>query len=267
MFFSILFRYKDKKSPDKLGKYPQEFHIKAFPERRYLWTSRILVILAVCSFCLNIMLTCVIYLMLPQKDAAPSFYVLNQEKNIIEKAQPAYRTAYFKDLLTEKYIADYIEMRHSVPKSSADLFYRWDTTSLFYWYSGTRNYYDFVNSIDNNTMKTFIRLGMKRLIEIDEIKKVTDSLWTAQFKTITTTKNMKDPDIIIWRAYMRIAYLDITGYENIEKDEYDKLNYTSNPFGFKVMSYSLTYAGKPEKSKDAMSVAKDVFENLEDVVK
>ena len=33
------------------------------------------------------------------------------------------------------------------------------------------------------------------------------------------------------------------------------------------MSYSVAYAGKPEKADDYLSVAKKVFENLEDVVK
>ena len=28
--FSLLFRYKDKKSPDKLGLYPESFHIPSF---------------------------------------------------------------------------------------------------------------------------------------------------------------------------------------------------------------------------------------------
>ena len=45
------------------------------------------------------------------------------------------------------------------------------------------------------------------------------------------------------------------------------MNYTQNPFGFKVIGYSASYAGKPEKSFSALETAKKVYENIEDVVK
>ena len=108
---------------------------------------------------------------------------------------------------------------------------------------------------------------MRRQVEIDWIKKLTGNLWAAQFRTMTSTKDMPEPDIIIWRAYLRISYLEFDRYEDIEKDDRDKLNYTSNPFGFKVINYSVAYAGKPEKADDYLTTAKKVFENLEDVIR
>ena len=267
MILSALFHYRDKKSPDKLGRYPGDFHIKAFPERRYLWTSRILAIFAVLSFCLTIMLVMILYLLIPQQTAKPIFYVSDNDLYHLEGAQPLQTSVSYRDLLSEKYITDYIKMRHAIPISSADLFYRWDTNSLFYWYSGLRNYYQFVNNLDNDQLKLFIRLKMRRQVEIDWIKKLTGNLWAAQFRTMTSTKDMPEPDTIIWRAYLRISYLEFDRYEDIEKDDRDKLNYTSNPFGFKVINYSVAYAGKPEKADDYLTTAKKVFENLEDVVK
>ena len=267
MILSALFHYRDKKSPDKLGRYPGDFHIKAFPERRYLWTSRILAIFAVLSFCLTIMLVMTLYLLIPQQMAKPIFYVSDKDLYHLENAQPWQTSASYRDLLSEKYITDYIKMRHAIPISSADLFYRWDTNSLFYWYSGLRNYYQFVNNLDNDQLKLFIRLKMRRQVEIDWIKKLTGNLWAAQFRTMTSTKDMPEPDIIIWRAYLRISYLEFDRYEDIEKDDRDKLNYTSNPFGFKVINYSVAYAGKPEKADDYLTTAKKVFENLEDVIR
>ena len=56
--FNTVFKYKEKSSPDKLGVYPERVHIKAMPERRYLWSSRVLVIMAVFSICLNMILAC-----------------------------------------------------------------------------------------------------------------------------------------------------------------------------------------------------------------
>ena len=108
---------------------------------------------------------------------------------------------------------------------------------------------------------------MKRTIEIDYAKKVTDNFWVAQFKTYTSTKKMTTPDVIIWKAYLRVKYQAFQNYEDIEKDETDKIDYTQNPFGFKVVDYSTSYVGKPEKAFSALEVAKKVHENLEDVVK
>ncbi len=267
MILSALFHYRDKKSPDKLGRYPGDFHTKAFPERRYLWTSRLLVIFAVLSLCFNMMLVMVLYLLVPQKNARPSFYAADAGFYELKQVLPAQVFVSYRDLLSEKYIADYIKMRHAIPVSTADLFYRWDTNSLFYWYSGLSAYYTFVNNLDENQLKLFIRLKMKREVEVDFVKKLGGNLWMAQFLTKTSTKDMPEPDVIIWRAYIRIRYLEFDNYEDIEKDDRDKLNYTSNPFGFKVVSYNVTYAGKPEKSDDYLTTARKIFENKEDVVK
>ena len=265
--FSVLFRYKDKNSPDKLGVFPEKFPTKAFPERRYLWTSRVLVIFSVLSFCLTILLTSVLYLLLPLQRSQPSFYRVNPYFYTLDKVHALKEDISFMDVLTQKYLTDYIEMRHSVPKSTADLFYRWDTDSLFYWYSAPSIYYRFVNNIDRNQFKRFIRLKMERQVEIDDISRLSGNLWRVQFKTLTTTKNMPEPNIIYWRAYVRVEYAELEGYENLEKTEREKQNYTANPFGFTVTDYSLAYAGSPKKSDTAMQTAKKVFENLEDVVR
>ena len=265
--FSSIFKDRDKKSTDKLCLYPERFHLSSFPERRYLWTSRILVIFAVLSFCTTIMLTVTIYLLLPQKNAIPVFYRSNLQSSALEKVQPQSALVPYRDMLTEKYIEEYIKMRHGIPRSTADLYYRWDTSSLFYWYSGLRNYYDFINKINNDQLRSFIRQRMKRLVEVQKIIKLTKELWMAEFTTTTTTKKIPDPNTIHWRAYLRIKYLEFDKYENVEKTEEEKKNYTSNPFGFKVMQYSLSYAGKPEKANTAMEIAKKIFEATEDVVK
>ncbi len=265
--FSLLFRYKDKKSPDKLGLYPEKFHLTSFPERRYLWTSRILVIFAVLSFCMTIMLTMTLYLLLPQKVSKPAFYTVNPYTYNMEKVQPEYVNAGLRDMLSEKYISEYIKMRHAIPISTADLAYRWDETSLFYWYSGSRNYHSFIDKMDLDQIKSFIKQKMRRKVEIDFVQKLSDSLYFAQFRTITTTKYITEPDVIIWRVYLRIMYMEFDKYGDTETTEEEKLSYTSNPFGFKVMQYSLGYAGKPQKSDSAMETAKKVFEVLEDVVK
>ena len=83
--FNTVFKYKEKSSPDKLGVYPERVHIKAMPERRYLWSSRVLVIISVFSICLNMMLSSTIYLLLPQRSSAPRLLYVNNKFNQMQK--------------------------------------------------------------------------------------------------------------------------------------------------------------------------------------
>ena len=72
--FHTIFKYREKESPDKLGLYPERVHVNAMPERRYLWTSRILVILAAISMSINMMLALTVYLLVPQKEKNGRIY-------------------------------------------------------------------------------------------------------------------------------------------------------------------------------------------------
>ena len=164
--FSLLFKYKDKKSPDKLGLYPESVHVPSFPERRYLWTSRILVICAILSICLNIALTIIIYILLPQKTSHPTLFNINEKNNVLDRVPYFQENTNYLDLLTEGYIYEYINLRHSIPKSTADLYYRWNNNSKFYWYSGAHTYSDFINKLNNQQITNFINQRMKRTIEI-----------------------------------------------------------------------------------------------------
>ena len=85
-----VFKYKEKRSPDKLGRYPEALHTSAMPERRYLWSSRLLVIFAALSICFNIMLASSIYVMLPQKNASPRTVTHNARFSVMPR-QPSRR--------------------------------------------------------------------------------------------------------------------------------------------------------------------------------
>ena len=76
-----LFKYKEKESPDILGYFPERVHVDAFPERRYLWTSRFLVIATCLSICLNMALASVIFSLLPEQHVEPRLFRINFAEN------------------------------------------------------------------------------------------------------------------------------------------------------------------------------------------
>ena len=101
--FHTLFKYKEKESPDQIGAYPERVHVEAFPERRYLWTSRLLVMFSVLSICFNMMLASTIYLMLPQLSVYPTFYSINDYFSQIEVVQKR-EVSLLKSILMNIYI-------------------------------------------------------------------------------------------------------------------------------------------------------------------
>ena len=77
-----IFKYREKKSPDQLGYYPERVHVNAMPERRYLWTSRLLVIISCLSISVSMMLASAIYLLLPQRGVKKDLLKLANENAV-----------------------------------------------------------------------------------------------------------------------------------------------------------------------------------------
>lgn len=230
--FSTIFRYRDPKSPDKLGLYPEKYHIKAFPERRYLWTSRVLVVMAAINICVTIILSMTIFLILPQRGAKPVLYQIHNDN--LRKVQPLNITNYDMQLLTESLIREYITARHSFPKSSIGSSLYWNENSLFYAYSDIKTYKDFMQKINLDEIKKYLKKGIRRSIEVDEVENVFGNFYIAYFRTITTSPKSKNPRISLWRAYLRV------GFVSWNKDNPPK-EYWLNPYGFKVFAYDFGY--------------------------
>ena len=246
--FNTVFKYKEKSSPDKLGAYPERVHVKAMPERRYLWSSRILVIVAVFSISLNIMLASTIYLLLPQRSSYPRLFYLDSQNNQMQLLQPSEISVPAPNLITEEQISHYIMLRYLIGARYDELAARWGNTSPVYWMSSSIVYSDFENGEAQQGMALQRLKGLLRNVEIDWIQQISRGVWQVQFRTLDYYPDNKEPDITIWRATMRVAYGNIN-YP-------DKSYRTFNPFGFLVTNYSLAYHGKPSASEHYLSKVK-----------
>lgn len=253
-WFSIIFRYHDKKSSDKLGKFPLDIQVEAYPERRYLWTSRVMVICGVFSLCVTIMLAMTIYVLLPQKVSRPALYEAQDYNSSLRRVQEAEVSASPETLLTENAIRRYIVLRHEIPYSYADLAYRWDTNSEFYQLSSLGAYQQFIYKMDYEQMAKLMAMKMVRQVDVEWVRQLTSDLWAAQFVTTTTTKDHPAPARGIWRAYLRVYFEDFN-------DDTDKTVYAQNPHGLKVRRYSVGYAGSGGTSASYLQSAKEILEH------
>ena len=144
--FNTIFKYKEKQSPDELGLYPERVHVEAMPERRYLWTSRVLVILSCLSISFNMMLAATIYLLLPQRTVYPRLFQINKYFSMLEQVQPAEINFPVSDLITEEHITEYIMLRYIVTSDYDELVSRWAKGNILYWYSARDVYDDFAKN-------------------------------------------------------------------------------------------------------------------------
>ena len=248
--FKTVFKYKEKRIPDKLGLYPEAIHTPAMPERRYLWSSRLLVIFACLSICLNMMLAAGVYVMLPQRSAYPMLFQHNRSFSELSLLDKQERPVAAIDLLTEAAIEEYVLLRHVITADYDELMSRWGRGSRLFWMSSRKVYQDFAANDINNNVREFKIRGLVRLAEVEWVKPISRGFWQAQFITLDYYPNETEPVINIWRAYLRAMMAPIP-YENRSLRE-------QNPFGFLITNYSLSYVGTPDNPQSYMNTAKDV---------
>lgn len=251
--FHTIFKFREKESPDVLGMYPERAHIEAMPERRYLWSSRILVILAIMSMSITMILALTLYLMLPQKTVYPRLLQINKYFSELEQIQPAELNIGVTDLIAEQHITDYIILRNTISNDYDELISRWGRNEVVYWYSGPNVFNKFYeNDVRFNVMQ-FRKNALQRFVKIEWVRPLTMGLWQAQFLTMDSTPNSDKVMTKIWRATLRIEYMTLP-FRN--KDDAMK-----NPFGFVVTNYSLGYDGTPETSPHYLERAKQLAES------
>lgn len=245
-----VFKYKEKTSPDHLEAYPERVHVGAMPERRYLWTSRFLVIFSCFSICFTIMLASTIFLLLPQRGSAPMLLHSDKSSSSMVLTDIHERAISAQDLLAELYIEEYIALRHVISNNYDELLKRWSPGSKMYWMSTQQVFQSFASNDVENNIRLFRRSGLVRLVEIEWVRAVAKGLWQAQFITMDFYPGKTTPTIDIWKAHIRTAFTKIN-YTNRKQREL-------NPFGFLVLNYSLSYVGTPDEPTSYLSAAKKI---------
>lgn len=248
--FQTIFRYKEKESPDQLGYFPERVHVEAMPERRYLWTSRLLVIISSLSISLSMALASTIYLLLPQKHSSPLLLQTNNYFSYLEPTDTAIRKKAVLELLSEAYIEEYIALRNVISNDYDEMMERWAPGSQLYWMSSRPIFQFFTETEVPFNINQFKANGLMRLVEMEWAKPLSKGFWMAQFITVDSYPNREKPSISLWRAYVRFSFVSVG-------DNYKEFK-NANPFGFVVSSYSLSYLGTPDKPESYLDTARDI---------
>ncbi len=237
--FYTLFKYKEKAQKDKLGYYPEKVDVRAFPERRYLWTSRFFVVISVISLCLNMVLGGVLTLLIPLQEVKVMPLQIDFDRYQITAMQPAETSAYAGDLVTESLMAKYVVQRYTLGEDYDEMMNRFGENGFIYLASGDEVYSEF----QQNELPYFESLqkkNVKRQVKINMIYPVSYDFWQVRFETIDTGADFKEPLVSRWIATLRMNF-------NSAKYE-DKRLGLINPFGITITHYDLSYMGNNIKS-------------------
>ena len=260
--FYTLFKYKEKAQKDELGYYPEKVDVRAFPERRYLWTSRFLAIISCLSICFSMILGSALCLLIPLKKINLMSLQIDYQLHQITYMTTFIRNVYAGDLVAEGLITDYITQRYTIGNSFDELQLRYSAGSFIDLTTGQKA----KQSFENHERKYFEMLqkkGIRREVLIDRVYPVSFNFWQVRFKTVDTTPNMTedefmdfmgvdlssvvtppkegDPLISNWIATLRMTF-SFSKYENNRAG-------LVNPFGMTVHSYDISYLGNNIKTK------------------
>lgn len=238
--FYTLFKYKEKALKDELGYYPEKVAVRAFPERRFLWTSRFFVIVSCISLCLNMVLGGVLCLLIPLRKVGVMPLQIDYNLYQITPMQPSEVRAYAGDLVTESLMAKYIVTRYTVGDDYDELEKRIGENGFVFLASENDVYREFEKN-EKLYFETLQKKGVRRNVKIEKVYPVSFDFWQVRFKTIDVYPEQSEPVISNWIATLRMNF-------NSAKYEDKKLGLI-NPFGITITHYNISYMGNNAKNK------------------
>lgn len=258
------------RNQDALGAYPTTVHVSAQPERRYLKTTRVLAIVAIVNMCLMAILTLTVFMFSPRIRSHPKFFTLDYRFQRFSELERYEITKTSNDLLSEKYVADYVIARHTIYPSEDRMNMHWTSpTSLIVLYSDP-HILGQVEAEKDYIRRRIQKDGLSRTVEIKWIQRMKAS-WAVEFETRDKVMSKDTVGKRRWRAYLRAVY-------DPEKIYPDKARKFLNPYGFTVMEYYLASVSsrqaiesdeRQRKNEEEQKITEKILkeENLPDEIK
>ena len=239
--FYTLFKYKEKAPKDELGYYPEKVNVRAFPERRFLWTSRFLVVISCLSLCTSMILGSLLCMLIPLKKTKIMPLQIDYDRYQVTHMEAAQSEAFAGDLVTESLLNEYIVKRYTIGDDLQEMQYRLGDKQYVQLTSSDGVYMDFKNT-EYPYFEMLQKKGIRRKVETTMIYPVSFDFWQVRFTITEESPEKEKPVISYWIATMRMSF-DFTKFAN------DKDLGLINPFGLTITTYDLSYMGNNIKSK------------------
>jgi type IV secretory pathway component VirB8 len=256
-FFTNIFKEREQKTNDKLGMYPERVHVRAFPERRYLKTTRSLGVFSIITLCFVIIFTSVIYMLIPSVDTSVVLIANDRQMTGFKVIEGFEVKENALALYFEKTVSDYVKMRHEVKSDVDNLIDLWMNENSKLNLLSSKKIRAEILEEAGFTKDKVITKGLTRKIRIKWIKTLNVSnktgVFMVNFETIDLKYGKPDEKIKMWEAFVRLnrrrplakveASANRKEYENYIRN----INY--NPLNLQVTSYVLSSLGERDRPK------------------
>lgn len=203
-------------------------------ERRYLWTARAAAVVAVGSFCTNIILVIALLHLAPLVRTNP-FFLTFQDKNaqVVTIEQPDISESLLP-IITENMIRQYLVARNDIPADTVELAARWSAEGPVRWMSSDAVFAEFRSEVQA-ILKRIEENHLTRRVKIASVlRQQTDykgvELWLASITLTEMSDDSPEPKDTHWTVVLQVTYQP---RETIWADR------LKNPLGFKVRDYTM----------------------------
>lgn len=221
--------------------YPVRFDTPSQRERRYLWTSRLLALVASLSMLLNLTLGWALIALFPLKEVRPFLVQFADQGNVVATVRPFMAEMEGKEAMSEKLVREYVNLRHEIVRSNALMEIRWAKGGYIDLMTEAREYERFLQQV-SPVFEELRRNDVTQEIKITAANAITPNrLYRVEFESIgRDSKNIE----ISRQRY--VATLEVT-YETEIKVTYEQR--LINPTAFKVLNYTLSPLASAENAR------------------
>ncbi len=200
-------------------------------EKRYLWTARAFAVIFIVSVCCNLILTYVIFTVIPLYRVEPYLFSFSDKKEQIYTIYPV-RNIYDQKYLTEIFVREYLLLRNTFVNDIDEMRMRWGAGSDIQEMSTDNVYNVFKNEFANTAIELIRKHNIVRNIKISSVTEVGgangETWWQVEFKVEDMMPEYEEPRNSVWVASIKIRYRA----KRVKFGERLK-----NPLGFTVLDY------------------------------
>lgn len=201
-------------------------------EKRYLWTARAFAIVFAVSLCCNIILTYVIFSLIPLYRVEPYLFSFSDKEEQIYTIEPVSRIYDYK-YLTEIFVREYILLRNTFINDVDEMEKRWGNNSTIKEMSSNQMYDKFRKEFADIAMEQIRKYNISRNIKIVSATEVGRSKnnriwWDVEIRVEDMAPEFEAPRVSVWVVKVEIMYRA----KRVKFKERLK-----NPLGFTVTDY------------------------------
>lgn len=255
--FASIIRNDEETTNDELGAYPERLHVSAFPERRYLKTSRVIAISIFITIFINMALAFIYTKLASEGDAniydyahgGVHLYQVDMYNRKIKQVELPHTKIGARHLLSQTLIEEYLIQRFEVSTSYNEMLERWNSnsnsTSFLHLTSA-----DSANLMPQETSRVQLDKVKNKLVEeiyIYSIRQIHSNFYEVIYDLFTTKQTSRGEKVCItinrdlnwldclrknaietkrYKAFIRVSYTPIP--------ERNREQILKNPYHFQV---------------------------------